>query len=282
MCVPGCGKSTCWECTKGSPQICPEGPHYGGGQDGFFADYAVVPERAAILLPVGVSMEAGAVATDACMTAHHAVVDRGSVAREDTVLILGLGGLGFNALQICLSIGARCIVLDKRQTVLDTARNLGIASNDIIPPDITDVSQWVKDRDLVIDVAIDFIGMAETFKVAVESGKAPLTFLFPSNVSLTYDLPKVRKAGTIVIVGLLGINLSFATGTIVRRQLNIVGSYGGTISNITACLELIKDGALVPQIKKGNMQDFPTILDDLHNGRIQGRMVMLPDNVLLD
>lgn len=88
----------------------------------------------------------------------------------------------------------------------------------------------------------------------------------------------VRKAGTIVIVGLLGPDLSFATGTIVRKQLNILGSYGGTLSNIEACLDLIQKGVLVPQVTKGKMKDFPTILDDLHHGKIQGRMVMLPDS----
>lgn len=88
----------------------------------------------------------------------------------------------------------------------------------------------------------------------------------------------VRKAGTIVVVGLLGPELSFATGTIVRRQLNIMGSYGGSIHNIKDCLDLIQKGILVPQVTRGSMKDFPALLDDLHHGKITGRMVMLPDD----
>lgn len=186
MCVPGCGKLTCPECSKGVPQICPKSPHYGGGHDGFFADFTVVPERAAILLPSGVSMEAGAVATDACMTAHHAVVDRGAVTKGDTILILGLGGLGFNALQIALNIGARVIVLDQRQGVLDEAEKLGVSRDDIIPPNTPDVKQWAQSRNLQIDVAIDFVGMTETFKVALSSGETPLAFPVSYPILLLY------------------------------------------------------------------------------------------------
>ncbi|KIW29424.1 uncharacterized protein PV07_05239 [Cladophialophora immunda] len=255
MCVPGCGGSTCPECSRGVPQICHQGPHYGGGHDGFFADYAVVPERAAVPLPPGVSFEAGAVATDACMTAHHAVVDRVRVKRGDTVLIVGLGGLGFNALQIALSKGARVIVTDQRQVVLDEAEKVGVQNHDIIPADTPNPSEWIRDKGVIIDSAIDFCGTKQTFETAVAS---------------------VRKAGTVVVVGLLGPELSLVTGTIVRKQLNILGSYGGTIENIKDCLNLIQRGVLVPQVTKGKMEDFPAILDDLHNGKIVGRMVMLP------
>lgn len=79
------------------------------------------------------------------------------------------------------------------------------------------------------------------------------------------------------MVGLLGRELSFLTGTIVRKHLNILGSYGGTVENIKDCLTLIQKGQLVPQITKGRMKDFPAILEDLHNGKIAGRMLMLPE-----
>ena len=178
MCVPGCGASTCVECSRGSPQICPKGPHFGGGHDGFFATYAVVPERAAAILPSGVSVEAGAVATDACMTAHHAVVDRAKVTKGDVVLILGLGGLGFNALQIALSRGARLVVADQRQIVLDEAEKLGVKREDIVPAGTPDPSDWIRKRNLDIDKVIDFVGMTETFKLALASGKDPILCFF--------------------------------------------------------------------------------------------------------
>ena len=51
----------------------------------------------------------------------------------ETVFLFGLGGLGFNALQIIRSIGARVIVSDIRDERLDAAEELGIPRKDIVP-----------------------------------------------------------------------------------------------------------------------------------------------------
>lgn len=93
--------------------MCNRGIHYGLGYDGSFTFYITVQTRAAIPLPKGVSLAERAVATDAVMTTYHAIVRRPEVKKSD-VVILGLGGLGFNTLQIVMNIGARIIVMDKR------------------------------------------------------------------------------------------------------------------------------------------------------------------------
>lgn len=93
----------------------------------------MVRAHAALKVPAGVSTTAAAVATDACLTAYHAVFGQAQVKTGETVLIIGLGGLGFNALQIALSIGARVIAMDKRQTMLEEAKNFGVNDEDIIP-----------------------------------------------------------------------------------------------------------------------------------------------------
>ncbi len=170
MCVPGCGGSTCSECSSNVPQLCASGPRYGGGKDGFFAPYATVHERAAVKLPAGVSAAVGAVATDACMTAYHAVVGTGEVKKSDTVLLLGLGGLGFNALQIILDIGAQVVVSDQRQFVLDEAVKFGVLKGNIVPTDTVSVSGWIHTQGTRIDTVIDFVAMPETFKAGIDSG----------------------------------------------------------------------------------------------------------------
>ena len=176
MCIPGCGTSTCPECSSGVPQLCRQGPRYGGGEDGFFAPYATVTERAAVKLPAGVSPAVGAVATDACMTAYHAVIGRAQVKKSDVVLLLGLGGLGFNALQIILDIAAQVVIVDNRQVVLDEAVRFGVPRKDIVPVGTGNVSEWLSQRSLKIDTVIDFVAMPETFKAGVESGKSQQFF----------------------------------------------------------------------------------------------------------
>lgn len=190
MCVPGCGKNECSECSNGVPQICQQGPRYGGGQDGFFAPYAVVVERAVVKLPLGVSPSVGAVATDACMTAYHAVVGRAKVQRGDTVLLVGLGGLGFNALQMLHHLGARVVVTDQRQVVLDEAVKFGVKSDDVIPTGTLDVSEWLKERKVAVDTVVDFVAVPTTFKTAVESGQFFISLSNPGTAHKRLTYPK--------------------------------------------------------------------------------------------
>jgi len=258
LCVPGCGKSTCAECTGDVSQLCVQGPRYGIGRDGYFAPYVVVTELALLKLPTGVSPAQGAVATDACLTAYHAVTGRGHVKKGDTVLLFGLGGLGFNALQIILSIGARVVVVDQRQMVLDEALKLGVQDDDIVPLGTASVSDWIREKGLRVDTAIDFVAMPETFETAVES---------------------VRLGGTIVLVGMLSPTLTLNVPSIVRKQINVLGSYGGTRTDLKACLELIANGNLAPRVVTGSLADLPKVLDDLHEGKVKGRIVLIPEGV---
>ncbi|OQV01156.1 Alcohol dehydrogenase GroES-like domain-containing protein isoform 2 [Cladophialophora immunda] len=256
--VPGCGTATCRECSGGVPQICSTGEHYGIGNDGSFAPYVAIRERAAVKLPPGVSAAAGAVATDACVTAYQAVVRRAKVKKGDTVLLYGLGGLGFNALQMILHIGARVVVVDRRQAVLDEAVRFGVKTDDVVPVGTASVSEWVQARGLVVDSAIDFVGVPETFKTAIES---------------------VRMAGTVVLVGLLHGELTLPSFVAVRKQLDILCSYGGTVEDLVASLDLISQGIITPQVETGSMADFPHILEDLHAGKIKSRIALVPEDL---
>lgn len=172
LCVPGCNSADCPECSGGVPQLCLVGPRYGGGPDGFFAPYAVVREHAAIKVPKGVDAGVAAVATDACITSYHAVTNRAQVKKDDVVLLFGLGGLGFNALQFILHIGARVIAVDQRQVVLDEAVKFGVRKDDIVPAGTPDVSSWVRERNLRVDKAIDFVSVQDTYQAAIDSGES--------------------------------------------------------------------------------------------------------------
>jgi propanol-preferring alcohol dehydrogenase len=166
---PGCGKSTCFVCERGFGQLCDECELYGLGFHGSYAPYIAVKARAAIKLPDGVAPEEAAVATDACLTAYHAVVETAKVKKEETVAIVGLGGLGFNALQIVQTIGARVIVTDKRQEVLDEAVKFGVPQADVVPAGES-LADFVKRNDLLIDTIIDFVGLPELFSASQEAG----------------------------------------------------------------------------------------------------------------
>lgn len=169
--VAGCGNSTCGQCKRDLAQICRTGEKYGIiTHDGSYAPYIAIKARAAAKLPPGVTPEQGAVATDACMTAYHAVVGTGGVKKDETVLVVGIGGLGFNALQIVQGLGARVIVADTRQEPLDEALKFGVPKIDIVPVGEA-VPDFVQRNHLEIDTVIDFAGVPETFNAAQEAGE---------------------------------------------------------------------------------------------------------------
>ena len=121
----------------------------------------------------GVTPAQAAVATDAVMTAYHAIIRRGQVKKNETVLLFGLGGLGFNALQVIHKvIGARVLVSDIRQERLDAAAELGIPKDDIVPVGKS-VQDFVVEKGLrnKIDATLDFVGEKQTFEDAQEIGK---------------------------------------------------------------------------------------------------------------
>lgn len=126
----------------------------------------------------GVTPAEAAVATDAVTTAYHAITRRGEVKAHEIVFLFGLGGLGFNALQIITHIGARVIVSDIRDERLDAAAELGIAREDLVPVGKS-VQAFVKERGLLgcIATVLDFVGTQQTFEDAQHIGKSPASVL---------------------------------------------------------------------------------------------------------
>ncbi len=90
----------------------------------------------------------------------------------DFVLLFGLGGLGFNALQIIHAIGARVIVSEIRQELLKAAEEIGIPKSDIIPLGESPV-EFVEKSDLngKIDTVLDFVGTHQTFEDSQRIGE---------------------------------------------------------------------------------------------------------------
>ena len=109
--------------------------------------------------------------TDAVLTAFHAVKRVGAVKPTDTVVIFGLGGLGFNALQIVLALGSRVIVMDKREEILAEAVSFGVPKQDVIPVG-KDPVEFVQEHKLVVDVVIDFVGVSDTFAASQQLGRS--------------------------------------------------------------------------------------------------------------
>ncbi|KAF5651618.1 alcohol dehydrogenase [Fusarium sp. NRRL 25303] len=243
--VPGCGQDDCPECSRDLAQLCERGHHSGIGQDGFYAPYTAVDIRAAVKVPEGVSPAEAAVATDAVNTAFHAITRRGEVKKHETVFLFGLGGLGFNALQIVRYIGARVIVSDIRQELLDEAKALGIPEKDIVPVG-KPPQDFIKENGLEgkIDTVLDFV---------------------------------VRRGGKLLCIGSLDTENTIHMKIGTRKRLSFIFSYGGQVRDLEKVLELIASGHISPRVETRKLPDFEEVLGALGEGKIKARVALLHD-----
>lgn len=271
--VPGCGNQECDECTNDMPQLCLTGYRSGIGMDGYFAEYCIVDVRGLVHVPQGVRPSQAAVATDAVTTAYHAIHQRGCIKTQDIVFLFGLGGLGFNALQIIRAIGAKVLVSDVKQENLEAAIALGVSRDDVVPVE-TDIKEWVKQNGWTgkISVVADFVGTAQTFSDAQHIG----SLIFRNNTDLVIvNRNLVRQAGRILCVGTLNHENTVHMKLGIRKRLDIIFSYGGQTKDLSKVLDLIAQGVLNPMVTEGKIEDFPKVMSDLEAGRVQGRIALV-------
>ncbi|KAF4767798.1 hypothetical protein N7455_006997 [Penicillium solitum] len=253
--VPGCGSKSCAECSRDLAQLCEQAHHAGIGQDGFYAPYAALDLRAVVHVPEGIPSSVAAVATDAVKTSYHAIVRRAEVKANETVFLFGLGGLGFNALQIVLHIGARVIVSDIRQERLEEAAKWGVPRQDLVPAGKS-VQDFVRENALQgkIDTTLDFVGTHQTFQDA-------------QNI--------VRRGGKLLCVGTIDEENTVDMKIGIQKRLSIIFTYGGQWRDLKEVLDLISKGIIQPQVETADLKEFPNILKSVCDGKVKSRVALL-------
>ena len=97
----------------------------GGSIDGVLAEYVLFEEEGLVHLPEHLSFEEGACLPCAGVTAWNALTALRPVGPEQTVLLLGTGGVSILALQFAHAAGARVIVTSSSDEKLARAKELG-------------------------------------------------------------------------------------------------------------------------------------------------------------
>ena len=90
--------------------------HFGG-----YAERLRVSAHQLVRIPDGVGWHDAAVHCDAGLTAYHAV-RRSRLAAGETVLVIGVGGVGSFAVQFAKLAGARVIAAERTPAKLDWAQ----------------------------------------------------------------------------------------------------------------------------------------------------------------
>jgi S-(hydroxymethyl)glutathione dehydrogenase/alcohol dehydrogenase len=141
---PACGR--CRPCARGMSNLCDlgakimKGPQLDGtfrfharGMDigqmlllGTFSEYAVVPTASVIKLDDAVALDTACLLGCGVTTGYGSVVRTGETRPGDTVVVMGIGGVGINAVQGAKIAGARNVVaIDPIQFKLDRALEFG-------------------------------------------------------------------------------------------------------------------------------------------------------------
>lgn len=220
-----CG--SCFYCTIGSPHICEKvfaldtesrlktmaGERiYHGIRTAAFAEYAIVDQSQVVRIPDEIPLDSAALLACGVITGVGAVTNTAQVEPNSSVVVIGAGGVGLNAVQGAKLAGAHPIIaLDLLDNKLTAAKAFG-ATHTINVRQEDDVLQAV--QKLTAGRGADYVF------VAVGSAKA---------VSQGYTL--IRPEGTVVVVGIPEIS---ATVTFPVAQFvlggprNIKGSVMGS------------------------------------------------------
>ena len=103
--------------------------------------------------------------------------------------------------------------------------------------------------------AIDYVGAASTVQLGIDS---------------------TIKGGHVVVVGLIGGEITISTPLLPQKALKLQGSYVGSLSELRELLEIARAGKIpqVPTVTRP-LEEANAALDDLRQGRVIGRQVLV-------
>ena len=170
-CITSCGR--CRFCKEGRYGLCMGGGGWLLGHliDGLQAEYARVPfaDTSLYKVPSELTDEQVVFLADILPTAYEVGVLAGNVEPGDTVAIVGSGPVGLAAVMTAkLLTPARIVVLDVADARLEKARQFGadVTINNGQTDAVAEVMELTKG--LGADVAIEAVGMPETFELCAE------------------------------------------------------------------------------------------------------------------
>jgi D-arabinose 1-dehydrogenase-like Zn-dependent alcohol dehydrogenase len=250
----GCGQ--CRVCREGLENLCMKPRSLGVYCDGGYSDEIIVPHERYCLPIAGLDPVVAAPFACSGVTAFSALKKLGSVLEEEPVLILGAGGLGLMCISILKALGGKgAVVVDIDESRRNAALSAGaLAAVDGAAPDA--LAQVHRALGGPCWAAVDFVGA-------------------PSTAALGFDA--LAKGGKLVMVGLFGGSAPWSLPLVPMKAAAIIGSYTGSLGELSELLALLKTGAIPPiPIATRPLDKATEALEDLKAGRVIGRVVLTP------
>jgi len=222
---PNISCGTCEHCRNKRPNLCAELTPIGVFRDGGFAEYVLVPETQAAILPNDINPLYGAFCEPVACCLHG--VDVAKIIPGTTVAILGGGVIGLLMVELVKRAGASMIILSTRQAPRrELALELG-ASHTVDPTATDPVLAVSGPQGFVpggVDVVIECAGVAETFQQSIAMA---------------------RHGGAVVVFGVMpkGVTVSLEPFDFLTRELRIESAWLNPYTHARAA-ELIATGEL--------------------------------------
>lgn len=224
--IAGCGM--CDECRRGYQVGChsPFRAAHGWQRDGGHADYILVEEDSAILLPHELSFVDGALVSCGFGTAYEGLLKTG-VGGRDRLLVTGLGPVGLATAMLGRALGATFVVgsdvnAQRRQQALD----LGLVDVAVGPEEL-DAAVAEATGGLGCEVSIDCSGNASARHAALRN---------------------TRSWGRCAFVG-EGGEVSFAVSDLlIHKQITLYGSWVTSLRHMEDLLEQLVRWRLHPEV----------------------------------
>ncbi len=253
-CVPCNG---CAQCLEGRDNLCDNIQQLGFTLDGGYAEFVKVRSDLAVRLPDSISYEQGAALTCGSAACYHALFDIGKLASNDTLLINGMGGVGFSALQLAKNAGATCIAVDVVQEKLDLASRQ-FRADYTINGKKEDVAEIVKQltHGKGVEMILELVGIPATMK---------------------YSIDVLGKRGRMVFVGYTAADFVVSPISLILKEASVVSAVAYRKANLTAVRDLTEKGKLEPLVVgRYELSQVNEALDQLRKGTALGRSVLVP------
>ncbi|CAB3791945.1 Alcohol dehydrogenase [Paraburkholderia caffeinitolerans] len=250
----GCGQ--CVACLRGEENICTKPQSLGVMRDGGFGDYVIVPHPRYLVDLGGLDPVKAAPLACAGVTTYSAIKKFGTRIHDEPVVIIGAGGLGMMAIEVLKALGAKgAIVVDVDAAKREAALKEGaLAAIDARAPDA--VEQVVKATGGGARAVLDLVGATPTVRLALDA---------------------CTRGGHVVIVGLMGGDITLSLPIIPMRPLKIEGSYVGTLPELRELVALMREGKMQPSpVSSRPLGEINAALEALARGLVVGRQVLIP------
>ncbi|TFI46017.1 NAD(P)-dependent alcohol dehydrogenase [Rhodococcus sp. 1R11] len=245
----------CRACRSGDDVHCETSDFPGIDTNGGYADYLRTNARTVVKIDDSLEPSAVAALADAGLTAYHAAAKAARrLTPRDKCVVIGAGGLGHIGIQVLEALSpAELIVIDRNADAVKLALTLG--ADHAVVADGSQVDQVMElTGGFGAEVVLDFVG---------------------ENGSTAEGLAMTRRAGDYHVIG-YGENVDVPTIDLVSAEKNIVGNLVGSYNDLCDLMSLAARGAVNLHTQTYSLDDFQSAIDDLDNGRVRGRAILVP------